>query len=211
MIRRFLLMVLLAVVGGAAGFVMWDTHAGRTPPTLVAYGAVPPFTLIDHAGQAVSRDSLRGSVWVANFIFTRCAGQCPMMSAEMAQLATAIDREDAVKMVSFTVDPAWDTPEVLARYAQAYQAAPGQWHFVTGDQEAIWRLCREGFRLAVGDGDGTPQEPITHSVRVVLVDPAGIIRGTYDATDAGARQRLRRDLQRLLRAHFTTSADADDR
>ena len=149
----------------------------------------------------MSGEALLGSVWVANFIFTRCAGQCPLMSAQMATLASALRGEPSVRLVSFSVDPEWDTPAVLADYARRYGAVREQWRFLTGDRAAIVRLCTEGFRLSVAQDGGTDAEPITHSVRLVLVDRAGRIRGYYDTTEAEAMKQLRRDLRRLLRQH----------
>ena len=185
-----------AVVVGMVFTVLRTARAHVVPPT---YGEVPAFVLIDQDGQPVSTDTLRGSVWVADFIFTRCAGQCPLMSAQMARLARALRHHRSVKLVSFTVDPEWDTPPVLADYAKSYGASGDQWSFVTGDPQELFQLCQDGFRLAVAEGGGTTEEPITHSVRWVLVDPTGQIRGYYDATDATQLARLRRDLRRLLR------------
>jgi cytochrome oxidase Cu insertion factor (SCO1/SenC/PrrC family) len=171
----------------------------RAHAIVPTYGNVPAFVLLDHAQQTISRETLRGSIWIADFIFTRCAGQCPLMSARMAALASALRRESSVRLVSFTVDPTWDTPPVLAEYAKRYGAAGEQWRFLTGDQATIVRLCTEGFRLSIAEDGGTPEEPITHSVRLVLVDRAARIRGYYDATDEVQVKRLRDDLRRLLR------------
>ena len=119
------------------------------------------------------------------------------MSAHMAELQRAFEPLSGVQLVSFTVDPAHDTPEVLAAYARHYGASAARWQFVTGAQEALWRLAREGFKLGVGEG-GSAEEPITHSVRLVLVDRRGHLRGTYDATDGAAIRRLYQDVRRLL-------------
>ena len=103
-----------------------------------------------------------------------------------------------MQLVSFTVDPDHDTPSVLASYASHYGAQPGRWRFVTGRREAISALAQDGFRLGVGEAEGTPAEPITHSVRLVLIDQQGRLRGYYDATDPEAVNRLTRDVKRLL-------------
>ena len=171
--------------------------SGSRQAALPVYGEVPAFTLVDQQGQSVSRDTLRGSVWVADFIFTRCAGQCPMMSAQMAQLAARLPHDSGVRLVSFTVDPAWDTPDVLAHYAAQYRQSTSAWSFLTGDEATIRRLCREGFHVALSE-QGTDAEPITHSTRLVLVDRQGQIRGSYEATDEAAVRQLRRDLRRVL-------------
>ena len=179
--------------------MVWlGVYTARAHETLPTYGRVPAFAMVDQEGQPVSRETLHNHVWIADFIFTRCAGQCPMMSAQMARLSTMIPKHASVRLVSFTVDPDWDTPEVLARYAHTQGATGQPWSFVTGDKRELQRLCREGFRLAVADEAGTPEEPITHSVRLVLVDRGGAIRGYYDATDAAQRKRLARDARTLL-------------
>jgi cytochrome oxidase Cu insertion factor (SCO1/SenC/PrrC family) len=173
-----------------------DAH--RTAQPLPDYGQLPDFSLRDHHERTISRAGLMGSVWIADFIFTRCAGQCPLMSARMAKLQDALEGTPAVRLVSFSVDPVHDTTEVLAAYAQRYGARAGQWQFVTGDYASIVALAEKGFRLGV-DQDGSAQEPITHSVRLVLVDPQGHIRGYYDATEAQAMADLQEDTRRLLR------------
>lgn len=189
----------LILVSVATGVVLIEMRPARAHPVIPTYGQVPAFVLQDQSGQPISRDTLLGKLWIADFIFTRCAGQCPMMSAQMARLAAALRPYRSVKLVSFTVDPAWDTPQVLANYAKAYGASPDQWRFVTGGKEELFHLSHDGFRLSVADGEGTAEEPITHSVRLVLVDSEGNIRGYYDATDTAAIKQLHHDLRRLLR------------
>jgi len=188
----------VVVALGAIGVAL-TRQATAALPRLPSYGEVPAFALTDHQGRVVSRETLAGRVWVADFILTRCAGQCPMMTAQMARLARTLDREAPVRLVSISVDPTWDTPEVLATYAQAAGADRASWLFLTGEAEEITRLCRDGFKLAFGEADGTAEEPITHSTRLVLVDRLGRIRGYYDATDDEAMGLLQRHLRLLLK------------
>ena len=197
----------LALVGGCLLWLAWG-GAGQgwgpprrlqAAPTLPDYGALPSFSLHTHDGHAIGRDALLGTVWIADFIFTRCAGQCPLMSAQMAKLQAQLPRGPRIRLLSFTVDPLHDTPAVLAAYARHYGAEAGRWQFITGEAHTMATVARDGFRLGISDG-GTPEEPITHSVRLVLVDQAGHIRGYYDATDAPAMERLVSDVLRLLRA-----------
>jgi protein SCO1/2 len=166
----------------------------REPPPVL--GQVPAFALVERSGRALEDDDLRGRPWVADFIFTRCAGACPAMTARMAALRR--EAPEDVAMVSFTVDPAHDTPETLARYAERVGAA-GDWLFVTGDRDTLYRLAIEGFKLGVEEvppeqrGDGG-DGPFLHSSHFVLVDRANRVRGYYDSTDDEALARLRRDL-----------------
>ena len=194
--------VVLALIGlvASAGVVIMalSNLSGIRPAPLAVLGAVPDFTLIDQRGRMRSRTSLTGSVWIADFIFTRCAGQCPLMSARMASLDQALARQGGLRFISFSVDPAHDDPEALAAYGSQYGAREGRWEFLTGSPEAVRALVREGFMLGLSD-DGTPQEPITHSVRFVLIDREGRIRGYYDATEDEAMRRLQADARRLLR------------
>ena len=185
--------VLAAWVGLVRQMPAWP----RTP--LRAFGQVPEFALRDQAGRPVTRASLSGSVWVADFIFTRCAGQCPLMSARMQELQQAFAGMPRVRLVSFSVDPAHDDPQTLAAYARRYGATEDRWAFLTGAQDAVWRLSREGFRLGVGE-EGSEAEPITHSTRFALVDPSGMIRGYYEASEPGALRRLQEDVRQLAGA-----------
>lgn len=176
----------------------WRLSDAAAAPRLPMLGAAPAFSLVDQTGRPVTRELLRGQVWIADFIFTRCAGQCPMMSEQMARLAQSLGRLPA-QCVSFSVDPAYDRPEVLSAYGARYHADPSRWRLLTGEPEAIRRLCQDGFRLPLADG-GSPQEPVIHSRRFVLVDQRGQIRGYFDAGDASEMAALRRAARQLAAA-----------
>jgi protein SCO1/2 len=195
-VRRIVLWaVLVAVLLGVAVAAGWSRF-NRTPPAPVL-GQVPPFALTNRDGRPVTLASLAGAPWIADFIFTRCAASCPMMTARMARLGKELPAGQRVRRVSFTVDPVHDTPQILARYAASFQA-PADWLFLTGPEPDLHRLSREGFKLAIdipkGDA-GSTLEPILHSTRFVLVDGEGRIRGYYDGQDEEAMGRLVRDLK----------------
>jgi protein SCO1/2 len=158
-------------------------------------GVVPPFQLIDQNGESFGSQQLLGKIWIADFVFTTCPGPCPLISSRMSETQKPL-RDTDIKLVSFSVDPEHDTPAVLLAYAAQWHAQPGRWHFLTGDKNTIYRLSRDGFKLATAEGGATG--PI-HSTRMVLVDRGGVIRGYYDATDADAVTRLLADTNRLLR------------
>ena len=160
------------------------------------YGQVPEFTLTDETGQPFGSSQLRGKIWLADFIFTSCAGQCPRMTEQMRLMQQRLPQ--SVQMVSITADPQRDTPPVLAQYAARQGAQAGRWHFLTGPKPTIEKLILQGFHLGYADG-GPPEEPIIHSVRFMLVDRQGKIRGAYDATDPAALDRLVQDVQELSR------------
>jgi protein SCO1/2 len=170
--------------------VAWAGCGARPLPVL---GTVPTFTLTDRSGTEVGSAQLAGEVWVADFIFTRCPDVCPALTARMAKLQTALPAD--VRLVSFSVDPTHDTPEVLRAYATRAGARDG-WLFLTGPRDAVATLLREGFRVAYAD-DGPPTAPITHSDRFVLVDRELRIRGYYHGGEAEDLARLTQDAAAL--------------
>jgi len=165
--------------------------------TVSSYGTVPEFVLVNQGGQNFGSAQLRGKIWIADFIYTTCPGPCPMISSRMSELQKPLGKTD-VHLVSFSVDPAKDTPQVLRGYAEKLQAEPGRWDFLTGPQSTIYNLSRNGFKLAISDGGGEKGIPV-HSTRMILVDRHGAIRGYYAAAEADAVTKLIADTTHLLR------------
>ena len=158
-------------------------RATANAPALEDFGVVPDFTLIERSGRPLSRADLAGAPWIADFVYTRCPGTCPLLSAKMAKLERRVGPD--VRLVSFSVDPARDTPDVLAAYAQRFGASPTAWLFATGEPRALRELVGKGFHLAVVDPP--PDEPdfagtITHSEKIILVDADLRVRRYYDGT-----------------------------
>jgi protein SCO1/2 len=183
------------------------SHRLQSSDALPVLGTVPEFSLIGSSGKTITQADLAGGIWVADFIFTECPGLCPTLSAQMAKLQNAlVTRGDSdVRLVSFSVDPANDTPEVLRAYAGRFHADPSRWWFVTGERVPLYSLIRNGFRLAVAerspsedtDGGGL----ITHSDRFVLVDRSLQIRAYYHGTEADSLQRMLQDIESLRHEH----------
>ena len=164
-----------------------------TQSSLPSYGVVPDFSLTDQTGRVFrSQDNLDGKIWVANFIFTSCSGPCPRMTSQFRKLRDEVKDAPPLRMVSFTIDPARDTPEALATYAKNFGANPDKWYFLTGAQRDLHHLSRDVFML--GNIDGT----LEHSTRFVLVDAKSRIRGFYDSADAESMEKLKKDLGSLL-------------
>ncbi len=164
---------------------------------LPSYGVVPDFSLTDQSNQPfLSANTLRGKVWIADFIFTNCPGPCPRMSAQMRQVGAALHDLKDLRLVSFTVDPARDTPEVLSKYAERYQAAPGIWYFLTGTQADLNNLDRNVFMLGNVNGD------LQHSTRFVLIDKKSRVRGYYLTSEDDAIPRVIADAKRVSREKF---------
>ena len=200
-----LVVVMLGVLGAAA----WDQLQNRGPnkgrasttrgadESLGLFDA-PAFSLTDQDGKTVTDKELRGHPYVASFVFTQCAGPCPLITAKVASLQKRIENPK-VKFVSFTVDPEHDTPAVLKQYAKRFDADPTRWTFLTGEPKAVYAAI-EGMKMALQPASG--QEPIIHSTRLLLIDGQGKCRGVYDGgenADPEALNNLARDAKRFAR------------
>ncbi len=164
---------------------------------LPSYGTVPPFELTNQDAQPFGSQALAGKIWIADFIFTTCPGPCPIISTRMSELQKPLAKSD-VRLVSISVDPEKDTPEVLRAYADKLRKEPFRWDFLTGPVDTMTSLSRDGFKLAIATGEEPGSGPV-HSTRFVLVDRRGTIRGYYDALAADGVTKLLADTNHLLR------------
>lgn len=158
---------------------------------------VPDAQLVSETAAPVRLGEMKGKVTVYNFIFTNCAGTCPMMTGSMRKLTKKIAADAPVRFVSISVDPARDTPAVLADYARKVRN-DDRWIFLTGDRDAIVKLSVEGFKLAAGD----PQpggEALLHSSKFAVADKDGVIREYYGGTDGDAPEHVAATVADLLR------------
>lgn len=196
----YVLVVFIGVAVGnwQSGRINQGSSDERPLEGLKEFGKVPDFTLIERGGKRFGLSDLQGKAWVIDFIYTRCKDTCPLQSAQMAKLQADLGNNDDVKLVSISVDPAWDSPEVLSQYAKRFKADPERWFFLTGDKKSIYRLAQEGFRLSAVPASDGAENVFIHSSRFMLVDPQEIIRGYYDSNDMEALNRLRRDVKTVL-------------
>ena len=160
---------------------------GCAKKPLPVFGEVPQFELTSQQGKKFDRSQLDGHVWVADFIFTNCESSCPRMSSKMHQLQTATD--GGVHLVSFSVDPARDTPAALTEYGRKYAADSSRWTFLTGDPKVLDALDHDAFKLGNLNMD--------HSTRFVLIDKKGRVRGYYGLFDGDPVAKLSKDAARL--------------
>jgi len=170
--------------------------------TLADFGPAPEFSLTERSGKKITLNDLKGRPWLGDFIFTRCGGPCPILSLRMSELQKDFKDKSNLQFVSFTIDPEYDTPQVLQEYAGRYNADPDRWWFLTGDSRKVYEMSVKGFHLAVEkntDPNQKPGEQVNHSLSFVLVDKTGHIRGYYNGHDLEALKRLRSDLSSLLR------------
>jgi len=199
-------LVLSVLVG--TGFWKWQTNRQqqrfeeRPLEGLKSFGIVPEFSFIERDGRRVTLAELKGKVWIVNFIYTNCPDTCPVQSAQMRQIQEDFKNDKDLRLVSITVDPTRDTPQVLTQYAKRFSADPARWFFLTGEKETIYKFAQDGFRLGTVElpHEKRPESGATHthSPRFVLVDRDTQIRGYYVSTDPEAMKRLRSDLKVLL-------------
>ncbi len=165
------------------------------------YFELPAYELTNEQGQAFGANNLRGKPYVANFVFTSCPSVCPRLTKRMAEVQERTkDLGQSLHLVTFSVDPETDTPEVLRTYSQKYGADPQRWVFLTGKLEAIEPVVVKSFKMMRDKKETSPGLfEIVHGERFVLVDEKGFIRGYYEATNEGL-DNLIRDARKLVRS-----------
>jgi protein SCO1/2 len=156
----------------------------QPPPIL---GEVPQFTLTNENNQPFGSQQLAGKAYVASFVFTRCKTFCPIIFQHLKSLQERIQiAKLPLTIVSFTVDPDHDTPDILKTQANVLSADPQIWTFLTSEKSTMIKLVEGGFMLGMGEATMSGElMDIAHAQKLVLVDANGKIRGFYDATSAG--------------------------
>jgi protein SCO1 len=182
------------------GAGLWKRNAGSgnvsasesAPADLPILATVPAFDLIDQDNKPANLAAFSGKPWIADFVFTHCAGPCPIMTGQMASLRKHIPAD--VRFVSFSVDPERDSPAVLKEYAAKFNGDEPRWRFVTGSKDTIYGLAAKMFLTAV---PATADAPIIHDEHFVLIDAEGKVRGLYHSKDEQAMEALKRDAAAL--------------
>lgn len=164
-------------------------HAEKLP---VLYSA-PAFDLIDHNGAGFGSGKLKGKIWVADFLFTSCSDECPLMTNAMKTVQQQLKTEKNVEFVSLTSDPQTDTSKVLKKYVKKMKVDDYNWHFLTGDKKSLVSIAREGFKLPADD------KGPSHSQKFVLIDVLGNVRGYYDSTSKQDLAKLVSDIHGLTK------------
>ena len=159
---------------------------GRPLPIL---GQVQDFRLTNQVGQVVTLADLRGRVWVADIIFTRCAGPCPRMTRQMREIQQALPATSTAKLVTLTTDADFDTPPVLKAYADKFGADPKRWMFLTGDKRQVANLAIDSLKLTAVEKKPeerlAPEDLFVHSTIFVVVDKLGRLRGVFETDGEG--------------------------
>ncbi len=164
------------------------------------YHTITPFKFTNQNNKPISEKDVKGKIYVADFFFTRCGSICPKMSSQLTRVQNAFKDNQGINILSFSIDPEHDSVEVLKNYANQYKAIDGQWHFLTGTKDDIYKLGVKGFKISVGDGkEVTPD--YFHSSRLILIDREGRIRGYYNGVSRDDVDKLILEIKVLLQEY----------
>lgn len=182
--------------GLTLAWFFWTTaQQQNTSPAPI--GKVADFSLTERSGRTITLSDLKGKSWIAGFIFTRCPGPCPTITADMAMIRQKLPPD--IQLVSFTVDPDFDTPRILSGYADKFGADKDSWWFLTGDRFKVYNLVVGSFKVPTIQVIEGGEKIITHSTNLALVDKQGNIRGYYSIEEPEDLKRIQRDAVRLLK------------
>jgi len=197
-------LLIITMLGVAAAFMLSKVHnnSGRDV-SLPWHHPLPEFTLTNQDGRVVTLATLLGQVVVADIIFTRCAGPCPIMTHQMSRMQALLPANAPVKLITLTTDPGYDTPEILKRYGERNQADFTHWNFLTGAKSEIARLAVEGLKLIAVEKNPeereNEQDLFIHSTLFVIVDKKGNLRASFESEDPDLYPKIDGAVRKLLR------------
>jgi protein SCO1/2 len=164
------------------------------------YYSIPKFSFTNQYGQETFWKQYENYITIADFFFTECPTICPVMSSQLARIQDKIKADglqDRVRLISFSVKPQNDTPEILKAYGEKIGADFQMWNFVTGNENDIYELAEDGFMLTAFPSDSA-EGGIFHTDKVTLLDRELHIRGYYDGTSTKDMDALYEDLKLLI-------------
>ncbi|MBT8262553.1 MAG: SCO family protein [Bacteroidia bacterium] len=177
-------------------------------PDLAVIGTVPEFSFTNQNRNTISNEDYKGKVYVAEFFFTTCPSICPIMNRNMVRIQNEFYGNPDLGIASFSIDPEYDTPEILKSYAESYEITNPSWHLLTGEKAKIFELANAGFNLYVGENSEV-EGGFEHSGYFALIDQEGNIRSRidengnpiiyYDGLEAEGIQMLMEDIELLLK------------
>lgn len=162
------------------------------------YHTVPDFIYLSQDSTYLNSKNISDKIWIAKFFFTHCPTICPPMTSAMKEVNAELnDVSSDIVFLSFSIDPERDTPSRLRTYIDRHEIKADNWYFLTGDESETHRLGVDGFRIHAEANDASPGG-FAHSPNFVLVDKNQNIRGVYDGLDNKDRERLIKDVRKLL-------------
>lgn len=197
-ILGFFLIILSAfMLGKRSGDTDSNSPYEHTYRVHEVFFKAPDFTLTERNNEPFSNQELKGKTWIAGIIFTNCPGPCIDVTRSLRDLRDAIP-EDKMSFVLFSIDPKRDTPEVMTAFAQRFNIDTPRWKFLTGDQEKVHHMARDGFKLAVMETpDDKDSGGFIHSTRLALIDDQGYIRRYFDSNDPQLAERIKQALSEI--------------
>lgn len=168
----------------------------------MGYGhKVGVFSFRDQNNKEITQDEVKNKVYVVEYFFTTCGTICPKMNDQMRRVQAAYRQNPGFKILSFTVNPEVDTVEQMKRYADAHEADPKIWHFLTGEKKELYALARKSFfvlKPAEAQNLGDAGSDFIHTNNFVLIDRNQQIRGYYDGTNPKEVDKLIKDIRIVL-------------
>lgn len=202
MVPRILIAGLFLLVLLSAGVLFFYVQSIPDPGRLSdPLWEVPEFTLTNRDGTVVSKSDLEGKAWLAAFIFTRCPGPCPMITRRMSEIQELTAGLEQFRLASFTVDPAFDTPSVLAAYADQWKA-DSRWFFLTDEDPGKMLSIVQAFKVAASvqpSGDAGAPPEIVHGTHLLLVNRVGQVVAVYDSANPDVAEQVVQDARTLLK------------
>ncbi len=162
------------------------------------YHQIPSFHFLNQDSVFVSEKDVDGKVYVADFFFTTCPTICPKMKTQMLRIYERYKDRDEVRIISHSIDPDFDTPNVLKDYAARLQVKAPKWNLLTGDKAAIYQLGQKSYMVSAQE-DPNEAGGFVHSGAFILVDKNRHVRGIYDGTVEAEVNHLLEDMEVLLK------------
>jgi len=159
---------------------------------------IADFQFVDQDSMIITNDTFKGQVYVADFFFTTCPTICPVMKQQMLRVYEAYESDPEVAILSHTIDPEYDSVELLADFAGKLGVKASKWHFVTGLKEEIYEIG-EGSYMVIANEDESAPGGYIHSGAFLLIDQQRRVRGVYDGTVPEQVDLLIKDIKRLKR------------
>ena len=186
----YFIMGAVILLGAGASWVIQKANSSYDIPILKP---VPEFSFINQDGDPFTEKDLNDKITILDFIFTSCAGPCPIMTHNMTGLYRSFSQVEEVQFVSITVDPDVDTQDILKQYAKINGVNDDRWQFITSNIEAIKDLKKNGFMLYA------EELPRGHAIKFVLIDQNGQIRKYFDGTEEASMAVLNKDITNLVK------------
>ena len=164
------------------------------------YHTIAKFKFVDQDSNIVTNDTFRDQIYVADFFFTSCRTICPIMKTQMLRVYEATEDISDIKLLSHSIDPEYDTVQLLHSFAERLGVSSDRWHFVTGEKDSIYKIAQTSY-FATAMEDKSEPDGFIHSGAFLLIDKEGRIRGKYDGTKEEDVNRLLVDIGRLRKEY----------